>query len=71
MHVFSYSAEVLGLSRGTFEKSSETLKIININFFYAFIIQMVQMINTEKKSSYVYIDEFSCTRNRPILSRNM
>ena len=48
MHVFSYSAEVLGLSRGTFEKSSETLKIININFFYAFIIQMVQMINTEK-----------------------
>ena len=48
MHVFSYSAEVLGLSRGTFEKSSETLKIININFFYAFIIQMVQKINTEK-----------------------
>ena len=48
MHVFSYSAEVLGLSRGTFEKSSETLKIININFFYSFIIQMVQMINTEK-----------------------
>ena len=48
MRVFSYSAEVFGLSRGTFEKSSETLKIININFFYAFIIQMVQMINTEK-----------------------
>ena len=48
MHVFSYSAEVFGLSRGTFEKSSETLKIININFFYAFIIQMVQLINTGK-----------------------
>ena len=48
MHVFSYSAEVLGLSRGTFDNSSETLKIININFFYAFIIQMVQLINTGK-----------------------
>ena len=71
MHVFSYSAEVLGLSRGTFEKSSETLNIININFFYAFIIQMVQMINTEKNQVMYYIDEFSCTRNRPILSRNM